>query len=70
MYLTHNVGSASALPLIQREIDGSDVTIVALKLAMNLHFPLPKLRTIREKDRERMLEKHSKPNGIKYFAYL
>ena len=31
---------------IQREIDGSDVTIVALKLAMNLHFPLPKIRTI------------------------
>ena len=30
----------------QRERDGSDVTIVALKLAMNLHFPLPKLRTI------------------------
>ena len=26
----------------EREIDGSDVTIVALKLAMNLHFPLPK----------------------------
>ena len=30
----------------EREIDGSDVTIVALKLAMNLHFPLPKNRTI------------------------
>ena len=30
----------------EREIDGSDVTIVALKLAMNLHFPLPKSRTI------------------------
>ena len=30
----------------EREIDGSDVTIVALKLAMNLHFPLPKCRTI------------------------
>ena len=30
----------------EREIDGSDVTIVALKLAMNLHFPLPKFRTI------------------------
>ena len=30
----------------QRERDGSDVTIVALKLAMNLHFPLPKIRTI------------------------
>ena len=28
------------------EKDGSDVTIVALKLAMNLHFPLPKIRTI------------------------
>ena len=31
---------------IQREKDGSDVTIVALKLAMNSHFPLPKIRTI------------------------
>ena len=31
---------------IQTERDGSDVTIVALKLAMNLHFPLPKIRTI------------------------
>ena len=30
----------------EREIDGSDVTIVALKLAMNLHFPLPKIHTI------------------------
>ena len=30
----------------QRERDGSDVTIVALNLAMNLHFPLPKIRTI------------------------
>ena len=30
----------------ETERDGSDVTIVALKLAMNLHFPLPKLRTI------------------------
>ena len=39
-YLTHNIGSASALPIIQT--DGSDVTIVALKLAMSLHFPLPK----------------------------
>ena len=29
----------------EREIDGSDVTIVALKLAMNSHFPLPKFRT-------------------------
>ena len=27
---------------IQREKDGSDVTIVALKLAMNLHFPFAK----------------------------
>ena len=27
------------------ETDGSDVTIVALKLAMSLHFPLPKVRT-------------------------
>ena len=31
----------------EREIDGSDVTIVALKLEMNLHFPLPKIRTFR-----------------------
>ena len=31
----------------ERERDGSDVTIVALKLAMNLHFPLPKIRTFR-----------------------
>ena len=31
---------------IQRETDGSDVTIVALKLAMNSHFPLPKIRTV------------------------
>ena len=30
---------------IQTERDGSDVTIVALKLAMKLHFPLPKFRT-------------------------
>ena len=30
----------------EREIDGSDVIMVALKLAMNLHFPLPKIRTI------------------------
>ena len=30
----------------ERERDGSDVTIVALKLAMSLHFPLPKIRTI------------------------
>ena len=29
----------------ERERDGSDVTIVALKLAMNLRFPLPKIRT-------------------------
>ena len=27
------------------EKDGSDVTIVALKLATSLHFPLPKIRT-------------------------
>ena len=33
----------------ERERDGSDVTIVALKLAMNLHFPLPKIRTIGDK---------------------
>ena len=30
-----------------RETDGSDVTIVALKLAMSSHFPLPKIRTFR-----------------------
>ena len=30
----------------ETERDGSDITIVALKLAMNLHFPLPKIRTI------------------------
>ena len=30
----------------ERERDGSDVTDVALKLAMNLHFPLPKIRAI------------------------
>ena len=31
----------------EREIDGSDVIIVALKLAMTSHFPLPKIRTFR-----------------------
>ena len=31
---------------IQTQRDGSDVTIAALKLAMNLHFPLPKIHTI------------------------
>ena len=31
----------------ERERDGSDVNIFALKLAMNLHFPLPKIRTFR-----------------------
>ena len=46
-YLTHNIGSASALPIREREIDGSDVIIVALKLAMSSHFPLPKNRTFR-----------------------
>ena len=30
----------------EREIDGSDVIHVALKLAMSLHFPMPKIRTI------------------------
>ena len=55
------IGSAEALPILcvryfrwereiqterERDRDGSDVTIVALKLAMNLHFPLPKNRTI------------------------
>ena len=70
MYLTYNIGSASALPLLgsaealpilcvkyarwerererdtEREIDGSDVIIVALKLAMSLHFSMPKIRRI------------------------
>ena len=32
---------------IQRETDGSNVTIVEVKLAMNSHFPLPKIRTFR-----------------------
>ena len=68
------IGSAEALPILwvryfrwererdtERETDGSDVTIVALKLAMSshfpcqnfaqlaisLHFPLPKIRTFR-----------------------
>ena len=27
----------------EREIDGSDVIIVALKLAMSLHFSMPKI---------------------------
>ena len=30
----------------ERETDRSDVTIVAPKLAMSLHFPLPNIRTI------------------------
>ena len=30
----------------ERKIDGSDVIIVALKLAMSLHFPMPKIHTI------------------------
>ena len=30
----------------ERETDGSDITIVVLKLAMSLHFPLPTIRTI------------------------
>ena len=43
-YLTHNIGSASALPIIQREreIDGSDVTSVALKLAKKFALFLSK----------------------------
>ena len=65
-HLTHNLffyyrkrGSASYIVRevlsvrereIQRETDGSDVTIVALKLAMNSHFPLPKIRTIGDID--------------------
>ena len=54
------VGSAKALPILcvryfrwererererYRERDGSDVTIVALKLAMNLHFPMAQFWT-------------------------
>ena len=31
----------------QTETDGIDVTIVALKWAMSIHFPLPKIRTFR-----------------------
>ena len=30
----------------EREIDGSDVIIVALKLAMSLHFPMPKITAV------------------------
>ena len=56
------IGSAEALPILcvryfrwereiqterERDRDGSDVTIVALKLAMNSHFPLPKIRNWR-----------------------
>ena len=57
------IGSAEALPILcaryfrrererERERDGSEwggsaVTIAALKLAMILHFPLPKIRTFR-----------------------
>ena len=55
------IGSAEALPILcvryfrwererdterERDRDGSDVTIFSLKLAMNLHSPLPKIRTI------------------------
>ena len=29
----------------ERERDGSDAIIVGLKLAMSLHFPMPKIRT-------------------------
>ena len=50
------IGSAEVLPILcvrrlvrererDTETDGRDVTIVALKLAMSLHFPLPKIRT-------------------------
>ena len=45
-YLTHNIESASALPIIQkereRERDGSDVTLVALKLAKSFALFLAK----------------------------
>ena len=44
MYLTHNRKRFRVS--YNTETDGSDVIIVALKLAMSLHFPLPKLRTI------------------------
>ena len=53
------IESAEALPILcvryarwereiqrEREIDGSDVIIVAVKLAMSLHSPMPKIRTI------------------------
>ena len=42
-YIVREVHSMKDL---EREKDGSDVTIVVLKLAMSLHFPLPKIRTI------------------------
>ena len=45
-YLTHYIGSASALPIIQREKDGSDVPLVALKLAMNFALSLPQICTL------------------------
>ena len=51
------IGSAEALPILCvrcvrweieiQERDGSDATIVALKLAMSLHFSLPKILTWR-----------------------
>ena len=31
----------------EKETDGRDITLVVLKLAMSLHFPLPKIRTFR-----------------------
>ena len=61
-FFVHIMGSAEALPILcvryfrwererererYRERDGSDVPIVALKLAMNLHVPLLKIRTFR-----------------------
>ena len=48
----------------EREIDGSDVTIVALKLAINLHFPLPKIRTIIGEELTLSLAKNS------HFSFL
>ena len=51
MYLTHNIGSASALPIIQRERKRDRRKwrhhCRAKILAMSLHFPMPKIRTFR-----------------------
>ena len=64
------IGSAEALPILcvryfrwERERDTDRerrkwVTIVALKLAMNLHFPLPKIRTIGDELTLSLAKKH------------